>query len=591
MLKKNEGFVGGLQALSKGAGEAAAAVVIKATVTVVSVVGEATALGRCHCDGDGPSGSGVEKMGPTRTAERFLKKVLSPTMCTNGRRRGRRRSGSSWYWGSLCIWSLVLVLAAQASPGAQGATPALKDPAWSRFDEDVNATLPADVLPVGPDHTFGSDLEAESFDAKATALVEAATAATTRDTGGGGGNSDDDGGGGSGGVDRGSVRGALAAAMEVANVTEAMDAVRENSSRRLRRAKRYVRFPPATAPGRQMFPPRMPGPSYTVSWAPFSPSPVYLYSSPPPGRRPPPHPPVPAMGHRSPRLVFRDPTDPSGPGTGAFFPGPTLQDISIEDPRGCGVSTAKLAPTLGAQRRIVGGDEAGFGSFPWQAYIRIGSSRCGGSLVSRRHVVTAGHCVARARAAQIRVTLGDYVLNSDAEPLPAYTFGVRDVRVHPLFRFTPQADRYDVAVLRLDRPAAPQPHIAPICLPARGEPALGRIGWAAGWGALQPGSRLRPKTLQAVDVPVIDSRQCERWHKANGINVVIYEEMLCAGYRGGGKDSCQGDSGGPLMTEKAGRWYLIGIVSAGYSCAQRGQPGIYHRVAHTVDWISYIINS
>jgi transmembrane protease serine 6 len=50
---------------------------------------------------------------------------------------------------------------------------------------------------------------------------------------------------------------------------------------------------------------------------------------------------------------------------------------------------------LGAQRRIVGGDEAGFGSFPWQAYIRIGSSRCGGSLVNRFHVVTAGHCVAR----------------------------------------------------------------------------------------------------------------------------------------------------------------------------------------------------
>lgn len=55
--------------------------------------------------------------------------------------------------------------------------------------------------------------------------------------------------------------------------------------------------------------------------------------------------------------------------------------------------------------------------------------------------------------------------------------------------------------------------------------------------------------------------------------------------------SVQGDSGGPLMMEKGARWFLIGIVSAGYSCAQRGQPGIYHRVAHTVDWISYIINS
>ncbi|GAB0088366.1 uncharacterized protein DMENIID0001_027700 [Sergentomyia squamirostris] len=255
------------------------------------------------------------------------------------------------------------------------------------------------------------------------------------------------------------------------------------------------------------------------------------------------------------------------------------------DPR-CGISIAKQT----AQRRIVGGDDAGFGSFPWQAYIRIGSSRCGGSLISRRHVVTAGHCVARASPRQVHVTLGDYVINSAVEPLPAYTFGVRRIDVHPYFKFTPQADRYDVSVLALERPVHYMPHIAPICLPEKNEDFLGKFGWAAGWGALNPGSRLRPKTLQAVDVPVIDNRVCERWHRSNGINVVIYPEMLCAGYRGGGKDSCQGDSGGPLMHEKNGRWYLIGIVSAGYSCANRGQPGIYHRVAYTVDWISYVSN-
>ncbi|XP_023033673.2 uncharacterized protein LOC6646261 isoform X1 [Drosophila willistoni] len=261
------------------------------------------------------------------------------------------------------------------------------------------------------------------------------------------------------------------------------------------------------------------------------------------------------------------------------------QSASTFKEKGCGISLAKQT----AQRRIVGGDDAGFGSFPWQAYIRIGSSRCGGSLISRRHVVTAGHCVARATPRQVHVTLGDYVINSAVEPLPAYTFGVRRIDVHPYFKFTPQADRFDVSVLTLERTVHFMPHIAPICLPEKNEDFLGKFGWAAGWGALNPGSRLRPKTLQAVDVPVIENRICERWHRQNGINVVIYQEMLCAGYRNGGKDSCQGDSGGPLMHEKNGRWYLIGVVSAGYSCASRGQPGIYHSVSKTVDWVSYVV--
>jgi len=258
----------------------------------------------------------------------------------------------------------------------------------------------------------------------------------------------------------------------------------------------------------------------------------------------------------------------------------------INDPR-CGVSSVRRSI---AQRRIVGGDEAGFGTFPWQAYIRIGTSRCGGSLVNNWHVVTAGHCVARARPNQVRVTLGEYVLKSDVEPLPGRTYGATALKVHPYFRFTPQADRFDVAVIRLNRPVDYAPHISPICLPPKDMPLLGHYGWASGWGALEPGSRLRPKTLQVVDVPMIDNRQCEQWHREKGINVIIYDEMVCAGYFHGGKDSCQGDSGGPLMMEHEGRWTLIGLVSAGYSCAKRGQPGIYHRVARTTDWISKSIN-
>ena len=42
---------------------------------------------------------------------------------------------------------------------------------------------------------------------------------------------------------------------------------------------------------------------------------------------------------------------------------------------------------------------------------------------------------------------------------------------------------------------------------------------------------------QVVDVPMIDNRQCEQWHREKGINVIIYDEMVCAGYFHGGKVS------------------------------------------------------
>jgi len=68
--------------------------------------------------------------------------------------------------------------------------------------------------------------------------------------------------------------------------------------------------------------------------------------------------------------------------------------------------------------------------------------------------------------------------------------------------------------------------------------------------------------------------------------------MVCAGHEDGGKDACQGDSGGPLMISEevngTAVWTLVGLVSAGFSCARPHQPGIYHRVASSSDWISYV---
>jgi len=51
----------------------------------------------------------------------------------------------------------------------------------------------------------------------------------------------------------------------------------------------------------------------------------------------------------------------------------------------------------------------------------------------------------------------------------------------------------------------------------------------------------------------------------------------------------QGDSGGPMMTPDSrnqNTFYIVGVVSYGFKCAEPGFPGVYTKVTTFLDFIT-----
>lgn len=102
--------------------------------------------------------------------------------------------------------------------------------------------------------------------------------------------------------------------------------------------------------------------------------------------------------------------------------------------------------------------------------------------------MTAAHCVYQAPLHQLSIIIGAYDIEDHRfqEDPPQY-FSVAEVRLHPNFRFSAShPDRFDVAVLKLDKSAHFADNVLPVCLPPKGIQFEGWYGVVTGWGKTDP---------------------------------------------------------------------------------------------------------
>jgi len=246
---------------------------------------------------------------------------------------------------------------------------------------------------------------------------------------------------------------------------------------------------------------------------------------------------------------------------------------------------------------IVGGSDAVRGSLPWQVSIRRSdvvdnSHWCGGTIIDKRWILTASHCLTRTIRGLGPVVAGEHTLNlsegseQKIEVVQQFKHPPWD---HPS-GIGPRNMENDIALLKLAQDIRYDKYTQPACLPKLAteneDYKPGNMVIISGWGstkAVYAHDPLQPTTLQVAQVPLIADDVCkkEEYHGSD-----ITDSMICAGKLGeGGVDSCQGDSGGPMVMNVGGKYTVLGVVSFGEGCARPDKPGIYTRVARFDKWI------
>lgn len=209
--------------------------------------------------------------------------------------------------------------------------------------------------------------------------------------------------------------------------------------------------------------------------------------------------------------------------------------------------------------RIIGGDDVSPHSIPWQVGLLYysgqsgwSSVRCGGTLLTDQHVLTAAHCTFDfwddpIEASDIQVVVAEHNQNDDVDGMP---HEIRSYKNHPQYSVAALYD-YDFSMFHLTTPVKFGDRAVPACLPDlrfSEDKLVGKYLTVSGWGWMANYRGSEPDLLQSVDLPVVSQHDCRKAYLNSPFSLEITNSMICAGDLTRKIDSCKGDSGGKFFS-------------------------------------------